>query len=126
MQPEKTVTTVETTAPAAKGPVTTKVTVTTTRTPIEAFGRWAAGVISGFIRGGAHAVASGTTIQVLDPATLHEALIRFGYLFLFHGALSTFMYLQSHPIPDEWDPTRPEETDRRSRNGNSNGAGNGK
>lgn len=90
--------------PAPAGSVESKVTITQRTEPLKEFGRWGAGLISGFIRGGAHAVASGTAIQVLDPASMNEALTRYGVLFICHGIISTALYLQSHPIPDAWNP----------------------
>lgn len=107
-QQGKTVTTIETkpsAPPAPKGSVDTKVTVTRTD-PLVVFGRWGAGLIGGFIRGGAHAITSGTAIQVLDPAGMQAAITRYGVLFVLHGIVSTAMYLQAHPIPPEWDPSQ--------------------
>jgi hypothetical protein len=78
-QQGKTVTTIETkpsAAPAPRGSVDTKVTVTRTD-PIAAFGRWSAGLVGGFIRGGAHAITSGTAMQVLDPGDFNAAITGF-------------------------------------------------
>jgi len=94
--------------PAPRGTVETRRTVTQT-SAFKDFGSWGAGIFAGFIKGGAHAVTSGTVIQVIDPATLADAMMRYGVLFIFHGLLSTALYLQSHPIPDAWNPeTSPE------------------
>lgn len=87
--------------PAPAGSVQQKITITQSNRAQE-FGRWGAGLLSGFIRGGAHAVASGSAVQIMTPVAMTEALTRYGVLFLCHGLISTALYLQTHPIPDEW------------------------
>lgn len=101
--------------PAPPGTMEQRVTIIQTSTPLKQFGRWSAGLIAGFIRGGAHAVTSGTVIQVMDPAAFNGAILRYGILFVFHGVISTMLYLQSHPLPDEWLPGASPE--RRKENG---------
>ncbi len=105
--------------PAPFGAVVQTVTVTQVSSPLRQFGRWGAGLISSAIKGGSHAIASGTVATSYESMkgqrpfdSLHGLMVLYGVLFVAHATVSGFWYLQSHPIPDEWDPTRP-ETDRR-------------
>jgi hypothetical protein len=98
--------------PAPVGSVEKTVTFTRTTTPIEAFGRWSAGLIAGFIGGGAHAASAALVMQAYDPVQFQEMIIRCGLIFLSSGVVSTLIYLKRHPIPDEWNPETSE--DRRS------------
>lgn len=89
--------------PAPPGTVEQKITITQS-TRAQEFGRWTAGLLAGFIGGGAHALASGSAFQYVDPVATHEALVRYGWLYVFHGIISAGIYLKNHPIPDEWNP----------------------
>lgn len=99
--------------PAPVGSTETKVTITQTDTPVKQFGRWALALWAGFIKGGAHAITSGTAIQLYDPHDFWPALTRYGVIFVSSGVVSAMLYLQRNPVPKEWnsdtDPDRRKE-----------------
>lgn len=104
--------------PAPVGAVEQKVTITQRTEPLKEFGRWGAGLLAGFIKGGTHAVTSGTIVtgyQAIKGANpfsdLRTLLTLYLALFIAHGVISMMFYLQAHPIPDEWNPSM---TDRRA------------
>ena len=67
--------------------------------------QWPYGLFAGFIGGGAGAVISGVTASLLAPDKLAAGSTKFfeliGIVFLAHGCISMFMYLQQNPLPKQ-------------------------
>jgi hypothetical protein len=66
---------------------------------------WLYGLFAGFIGGGAGAVISGVTASMFAPDKLAVGGTKFfeftGIVFLAHGLISMFMYLQQNPLPKQ-------------------------
>lgn len=64
---------------------------------------WLYGLFAGFIGGGAGAVVSGVTASMMVPDRLAFGGPKFfmliGIVFLAHGCISGFMYLNQNPLP---------------------------
>jgi hypothetical protein len=73
-----------------------------------AWDQWLYGIAYGFIGGGASAVVSGPVASMLAPNEINlvnwsgasKMFLFMLITFLFSGAISMFMYLKNHPLPD--------------------------
>ncbi len=67
------------------------------------WGDWAAGLIAGFVGGGASAVVGSLAISFQDPKDFSIGTTKFlsvaGTIFLVSGILNAAMYLKQNPIP---------------------------
>lgn len=67
------------------------------------FTDWAYGLLAAFIGGGASAVTSGLTLNVLDPKDFNvyssKIYVLMGGMFLVNGIMSGFAFLRQNPLP---------------------------
>lgn len=67
------------------------------------FSDWFYGLISGFIGGGAGAVTSGITLNLLDPNDFNVYTSKFyitvGAMFLANGTMTAMGFLRQKPLP---------------------------
>ena len=67
------------------------------------WGNWAYGLFAGFIGGGASAVTSGITLNMVDSKDFniytHKFYTMVGAIFLVNGMMNMFMFLKQNPLP---------------------------
>ncbi len=68
------------------------------------FSDWARGLASAFISGGAAAVTSGITVNMLDPSHYNPHTSSFyalvGAMFVMNGVMNMMNFLRTKPIPE--------------------------
>jgi hypothetical protein len=71
-------------------------------------GDWVKGILRSFISGGAGAIGSGISANIVDPdhfqvgnGQFHKLAALMGLTFLIGGVISLAAYLKQHPIPDD-------------------------
>lgn len=69
------------------------------------WGNWLYNLGAGFVGGGASAVVSGVTINLMDPGHFNPRTTDFyliiGAMFLSNGLMSMFFYLKQNPLPSK-------------------------
>lgn len=75
---------------------------------------WLYGLGAGFIGGGATAVTSGVTLNMVDSKDFNIYSSKFyvmvGSIFLVNGLMNMFMYLKQNPLPAHTTVTKMEQT----------------
>jgi hypothetical protein len=76
---------------------------------------WFYGLFAGFIGGGASAVTSGVTLNLLDPKDFNLVTSKFyitvASIFVANGLLNMFMYLKQNPLPTITTVTKVQKTE---------------
>ena len=79
------------------------------------WGKWAYGLVSGFIGGGAGSIGSGVGGIITDPEHFNPAngfrhlFVLMGVSFLFSGIITAAAYLKQSPLPQMREAWTPEQ-----------------